>query len=430
MQLYSNLINKKIKLAVVGLGYTGLPIALAFAKKVNVIGFDISEKKMKKNKKGLEFTTNPHKLREAMFYIIAVPTPIFTNNEPNLNLVKQATETVGRNLQKGSIVVYESTVYPGVTEDICIPILEYVSGLKCGKDFKVGYSPERINVADKKHQFKNITKVVAGIDRNTTNEIAKIYSLAILADIYKAPSIKVAEAAKVIENCQRDINIAFMNEISIIFNKLNIDTKEVLAAASTKWNFLNFKPGLVGGHCISVDPYYLIFKAKKVGINSSLLLTSRKVNNKMSKFITDICIEKLTKSSKKINETKVAILGCTFKENCDDIRNSKVFDIEKELKSYGIKVLVADPKANPDEVKRSYDVTLTNIKDLKNIDALIVAVAHNEYKKLQIKDMDKFFNSSQKILLDVCGIYNKAKYEEGGGIFIGGYNEGKRFKIF
>ncbi len=417
MQLYLKLINKNTKLTVVGLGYTGLPIALAFAKKVNVIGFDIMSKKMKKNKKGLEFTTDPLKLREAMFYIIAVPTPIFNNNMPNLDMVKQASKTVGQSLQKGSIVVYESTVYPGVTEDICIPILEETSGLKCGKDFKVGYCPERVNVADKEHQFVNITKVVAGIDKNTTNEIAKIYSLVIEANIYKASSIKVAEAAKVIENCQRDINIAFMNEIAIIFNKLKIDTKEVLAAASTKWNFLNFKPGLVGGHCIGVDPYYLIYKANEVGINSSLLLTGRKVNEEMSQFISDICLEKLSRTYKKITDTRVAILGCTFKENCDDIRNSKVFDIERQLKSYGIKVFITDPKANIEEVKINYTVDLTDINNLENIDALIVAVAHDEYKQLKIGDMDKFYGSALKILIDVPGIYNMNKYEQAGYIY-------------
>ncbi len=414
MQLYLKLINKKAKLAVVGLGYTGLPIALAFAKKVNVIGFDILAKKMKKNRKGLEFTTDPLKLREAMFYIIAVPTPVFSDNTPNLDMVKQASKTVGQSLQKGSIVVYESTVYPGVTEDICIPILEEASGLKCGKDFKVGYCPERVNVADKKHQFENITKVVAGIDRNTTNEIAKVYSLVILTDIYKAPSIKVAEAAKVIENCQRDINVAFMNEIAIIFNKLKIDTKEVLETAGTKWNFLNFKPGLVGGHCISIDPYYLIYKASKVGINSSLLSTGRKINEDMSQFITDVCIQKLNEISKKITDTKVAILGCSFKENCDDVRNSKVFDIQKKLKAKGAKVFITDPKASLEEVKKNYNIVLTDINDLNEIDALIVAVAHDEYKKLKIEDMDKFYGSSQKILIDIPGIYNKDKYEKAG----------------
>lgn len=417
MQLYLKLINKKAKLAVVGLGYIGLPIALAFAKKVNVIGFDIASNKMKKNKKGLEFTTDPLKLCEAMFYIIAVPTPIFTNNMPNLDMVLQASKTVGQSLHKGSIVVYESTVYPGVTEDICIPILEEASGLKCGKDFKVGYCPERVNVADKKHQFVNITTVVAGIDKNTTNEIAKIYSLVIEANIYEAPSIKVAEAAKVIENCQRDINVAFMNEIAIIFNKLKIDTKEVLETAGTKWNFLNFKPGLVGGHCIGVDPYYLIYKASEAGINSSLLLTGRKVNEEMSQFISDICLEKLRSISKKITDSRVAILGCTFKENCDDVRNSKVFDVERQLKAHGASVFISDSKASFDEVKINYNVDLIDINDLKNIDVLIVAVAHDEYKKLKIEDMAKFYASSPKILIDVPGIYNKDKYEQAGYIY-------------
>jgi UDP-N-acetyl-D-galactosamine dehydrogenase len=356
--LYEKIANRKEKISLIGLGYVGLPIAVAFAKKVKVIGFDTNQHKIGLYKLGfdptkevgntaitnctVEFTTDEKKLHEARFHIVAVPTPVNADHTPDLSALKSASQTLGRNLNKGSIVVYESTVYPGVTEDVCVPILEKVSGLKCGQDFKVGYSPERINPGDKVHRFNNIVKVVSGMDEETLETIAKVYELVVEAGVYRAESIRVAEAAKVIENSQRDINIAFMNELSIIFNKMGIDTKAVLEAAATKWNFLKFYPGLVGGHCIGVDPYYLTYKAEQLGYHSQVILSGRKINDNMGKYVAENTVKKMIQANKQINGSEVAIFGVTFKENCPDVRNTKVVDVIKELEEYGVKVKVVD----------------------------------------------------------------------------------------
>src|SRR5690554_4856161 len=363
--LYSDIISKKEKISLIGLGYVGMPIAVAFAKKVDVIGFDVNEMKIQLYKSGIDptkevgdeeikkttvdFTSDPTRLREAKFHIVAVPTPIREDKVPDLRPVESASKILGQNLTKGSIVVYESTVYPGVTEDICIPILEKESGLKCGVDFKVGYSPERINPGDKVHRLETIVKIVSGMDEESLDTIAKVYELVVDAGVFRAKSIKVAEAAKVIENSQRDINIAFMNELSIIFNKLNIDTLSVLEAASTKWNFLRFYPGLVGGHCIGIDPYYLTYKAKQVGYHSQIILAGRKINDNMGKYVAENLIKCLIKADVSVKHANVAILGFTFKENCPDTRNTRVIDIVKELRDYEIEPIMVDPVADQEE---------------------------------------------------------------------------------
>ena len=431
MDIFTKLKNKEKKIAVIGLGYVGMPLAVAFAKKVNVIGFDINEKKIELYQKGIdptneigndvikrtsvEFTSDETRLKEAKFLIVAVPTPINSDKTPNLTPVENASVIVGRNLTKGSIVVYESTVYPGVTEDICIPILEKESGLKCGIDFKVGYSPERINPGDKVHRLENITKIVSGIDKETVDEIAKIYELIIEAGVYKASSIKVAEAAKVVENSQRDINIAFMNEIAMVFDRMDIDTKEVIEAMNTKWNALGFYPGLVGGHCISVDPYYFIYQAEKLGYHSQIILSARKINDSMGEFVADATIKQLILANKVVKKANVVILGITFKENCPDIRNSKVIDIFKRLNEYGIKPIVVDPWASKDETKNEYGIDLADINDIKNADCLIFAVAHEEFKKMSLEQIDGLFgnmDNSEKIIIDVKSIFNKIQIEK------------------
>lgn len=421
--LYNDLINHKTKLSLIGLGYVGMPIAAEFSKKgIDVIGFDLNEEKIKLYKKGIDptkeigdkevkntkvyFTSSEKDLRKARFHIVAVPTPVNDDHTPDLRPVESASRSIGRNLTKGSIVVYESTVYPGVTEDICVPILEKESGLKCGKDFKVGYSPERINPGDKQHRLHNIKKIVSGMDKQSLDIIAKVYEIVIEVGVHKAQSIKVAEAAKVIENSQRDINIAFMNELSIIFNMMDIDTKSVLEAAKTKWNFLPFYPGLVGGHCIGVDPYYLTYKAEQLGYNSQVILSGRRINDNMGKYVAENCIKKLIEANKPVKNAKVGIIGFTFKENCPDARNTKVFDIVKELREYGIEPTIIDPVADKGEVKHLYGLNISN-KQLKNMDALIVAVAHDEFKKLSVKDFDKMYSKGKKVLLDIKGIYDK-----------------------
>lgn len=366
MNLFEQLLNRETKLSVIGLGYVGLPIAVAFSRSVEVIGFDINKEKIDLYREGIDptkeigdkalkesttiFTCDEGRIREAKFHIIAVPTPINEDKTPNLEPIISASKIVGRNLQEGSIVTYESTVYPGVTEDICVPLLERHSGLKCGTDFKVGYSPERINPGDKLHRLETITKVVSGMDEDSLNIIDKVYSLVAKSGTYRAKSIKVAEAAKVIENSQRDINIAFMNELSIIFNKLGIDTKDVLEAASTKWNFLSFQPGLVGGHCIGVDPYYLTYKAEQAGYRSQVILSGRRINDDMGRYIVENLVKKMSHEGINVGKARVAILGITFKENCPDTRNSRVIDIIDELKEYGINPRVHDPIANPNDV--------------------------------------------------------------------------------
>lgn len=419
------LINGEDKLALVGLGYVGLPIAVAFSQKINVIGFDLNDHKIRLYQNGVDptkevgddavaqcavdFTSDPTRLKEAKFFIVAVPTPVNTDHTPDLSPVEGASRLVGQNLTEGSVVVFESTVYPGVTEDICVPIMEKESGLKCGVNFKVGYSPERINPGDKVHRLETITKIVSGMDEETLETVAQVYELVVEAGVYRAESIKVAEAAKVIENSQRDINIAFMNELSIIFNKIGIDTKSVLDAAGTKWNFLKFSPGLVGGHCIGVDPYYLTYKAEQLGYHSQIILSGRRINDDMGKYVAENLVKRLITADIPVKNAKVAILGFTFKENCPDIRNTKVIDIYNELKEYGIQPMVVDPTADAAEATMLYGITFDDINYIKDMDAIIVAVAHDPFLKYEKEDFDKMYNGSngKKVLLDIKGLYDR-----------------------
>ena len=431
MNNYESIINKQSKLALVGLGYVGMPIAVEFAKHVNVIGFDINKAKVEAYKNGIdptqevgdeaikastvEWTYDEKKLSEAKFIIVAVPTPVNDDTTPDLTPVIGSSEIVGRNLTKGTIVVYESTVYPGVTEEVCVPILEKESGLKCGVDFKVGYSPERINPGDKVHRLTTIKKIVSGMDAESLEEIANVYQIVVAAGVHKASCIKVAEAAKVIENSQRDINIAFMNELSIIFNKMGIDTLEVLEAAGTKWNFLNFRPGLVGGHCIGIDPYYLTYRAEQFGYHSQIILSGRRINDDMGKYVAEQTVKQLIQADKPIRSARVGVLGMTFKEDCPDARNSKVNDIIKELCEYGIEPLVCDPVADAPDVKRFYGVDMVDISALKDLDCLIIAVAHKEFKALTNDDIAAMFKdepNARKVLVDVKGVRNKAEWQE------------------
>ncbi|MSU02129.1 nucleotide sugar dehydrogenase [Tissierella pigra] len=445
MNLYEEIKNKQRKISVIGLGYVGLPLAVSFSKVVDVIGFDISADKIESYIQGNDvtkevgnkalkettvyFTSKEEDLKEAKFHIVAVPTPINNDKTPNLNPVIGASKTLGRNLTQGSIVVYESTVYPGVTEDICIPILEKESGLKCGVDFKVGYSPERINPGDKVNRLETIVKVVSGMDEESLDVIAKVYELVVQAGVHRAESIKVAEAAKVIENAQRDINIAFMNELSIIFNKLDIDTKSILDAARTKWNFLNFTPGLVGGHCIGVDPYYLTYKAEEIGYHSQIILAGRKINDNMGKYVAENTVKLMIKADKQIKGAKVAILGLTFKENCPDVRNTKVIDIINELREYGVEALVHDPQADRKEVMEQYNIELKNEADIKDVDAVILAVPHEEYKTLNYTKIKELYNGRyahingntltldkefihKDVLVDIKGLLDRKEAEE------------------
>ena len=430
MCLYEKIVNGEEKISLVGLGYVGMPIAVAFAKKVKVIGFDVNERKIELYKSGqdptnevgndviknttVDFTADPSRLKEAKFHIVAVPTPVNDDHTPDLTPVIGASTIVGQNLTKGSVVVYESTVYPGVTEDVCIPILEKESGLKCGVDFKIGYSPERINPGDKVHRLETIVKIVSGQDDEALDTIAKVYELVVDAGVFRAESIKVAEAAKVIENSQRDINIAFMNELSIIFNKIGIDTKSVLEAAGTKWNFLKFFPGLVGGHCIGVDPYYLTYKAEMLGYHSQVILSGRRINDDMGKYVAENCVKNIIKAEKTVKGANVAILGFTFKENCPDTRNTKIIDIVTELREYGIEPQIADPTADAQEAKQLYGVEFVNVEDIKNMDAVVLAVAHDEFAKFEMKDIDAMFAPGQKVLLDIKGLLNRKEYEKAG----------------
>lgn len=430
MSLYQKIKNKEEKISLVGLGYVGMPIAVAFAKKADVIGFDISREKVELYKKGIdptkevgddvirettvEFTADESKLKEAKFHIVAVPTPVNADHTPDLRPLESASRTIGRNLTKGSIVVFESTVYPGVTDDVCIPILEKESGMICGEDFKVGYSPERINPGDKVHRLETIVKVVAGMDEDSLDAIAKIYELVVDVGVHRAESIKVAEAAKVIENSQRDINIAFMNELSIIFNKMGIDTKAVLKAAGTKWNFLNFSPGLVGGHCIGVDPYYLTYKAEQLGYHSQIILSGRRINDDMGKYVVENLIKNLIKADVPVKDAKVAILGFTFKENCPDTRNTRVIDIVNELKEYGINPMIADPEADTEEAKHEYGIVFDSVEDIKEMDAIVIAVGHDQFLKFAQEDFRKIFKKGSnegKVLLDIKGILDRKEYE-------------------
>ncbi len=428
MSLYEDIVSGKEKLSLVGLGYVGMPIAVAFARKIKVVGFDLNEKKIELYKNGIdptnevgndviknttvEFTADPKKLREAKFHIVAVPTPVNDDHTPDLSPVEGASRLLGQNLTKGSVIVFESTVYPGVTEDICVPILEKESGLKCGIDFKIGYSPERINPGDKVHRLETITKIVSGMDEETLDIVAKVYELVVEAGVYRAESIKVAEAAKVIENSQRDINIAFMNELSIIFNKMGIDTKAVLEAAGTKWNFLKFFPGLVGGHCIGVDPYYLTYKAEELGYHSQIILAGRRINDDMGKYVAEALVKNLIKADIAVKGAKVAILGFTFKENCPDTRNTKVIDIYKELGEYGITPVVVDPAADADEAKRLYGIDFETMDAVKDMDAVLVAVAHEQFLSLDKDMVSSFFNPkhSRKVFMDIKGLFDRKEY--------------------
>ncbi len=428
MDLYEKLLSGEEKLSLVGLGYVGMPIAVAFARKIKVVGFDLNEKKIELYKNGIdptnevgnevikttkvEFTADPSRLKEAKFHIVAVPTPVNDDHTPDLSPVEGASRILGQNLTKGSVVVFESTVYPGVTEDICVPILEKESGLKCGVDFKIGYSPERINPGDKVHRLETIVKIVSGMDEETLDTVAKVYELVVEAGVYRAQSIKVAEAAKVIENSQRDINIAFMNELSIIFNRMGIDTKSVIEAAGTKWNFLKFYPGLVGGHCIGVDPYYLTYKAEELGYHSQIILSGRRINDDMGKYVAESMVKNLIKADIPVKHAKVAILGFTFKENCPDTRNTKVIDIYKELGEYGITPVVVDPAADAEEAKRLYGVTFDSMDAVKDVDAVIVAVAHTQFLELKKEDIDGFYNPAhkKKVFMDIKGLFDRNEY--------------------
>ena len=432
MDLYNKIVNREEKLSLVGLGYVGLPIAVAFSKKVDVIGFDINDKKIQTyiggkdptkevgdeaiQKCNVDFTSDETRLREARFHIVAVPTPVRPDKVPDLSPVIGASKVLGRNLTKGSVVVYESTVYPGVTEDICVPILEKESGLKCGVDFKIGYSPERINPGDKNHRLENIVKIVSGMDDETLETVADVYSLVIEAGVYRAESIKVAEAAKVIENSQRDINIAFVNELSMIFSRMGIDTKAVLRAAGTKWNFLSFEPGLVGGHCIGVDPYYLTYKAEQIGYHSRIILAGRRINDGMGAYVAQELVKKMIHADVKVKDADVLVLGLTFKGNCPDTRNTKVIDILNELGSYEIHTSVYDPVADKAEAKREYGIDLVSKAELKDFDAVLVAVDHDDFKGYSVEDIKAMYSdkNENKILFDVKGIYDKDEFEKAG----------------
>ena len=431
MSLYEKIKSSEEKISLVGLGYVGMPIAVAFAKKVKVVGFDLNEEKINKYKSGIdptkevgdeaiaastvEFTSDPAKLREAKFHIVAVPTPINLDKTPDLNPVESASRILGQNLVKGSIVVYESTVYPGVTEDVCVPILEAESGLKCGVDFKVGYSPERINPGDKVHRLENIKKIVSGMDAETLDEVAKVYEIVIEAGVHRAGSIKVAEAAKVVENSQRDINIAFINELAMAFDKMGIDTSEVIDAMNTKWNALGFRPGLVGGHCIGVDPYYFVYESEKLGYHSRIILAGRQINDDMPVFVGDNIIKKLVLANKTVRQAKVVFFGVTFKEDCPDVRNSKVMEIVKYLEEFRIKPILVDPLAEPDEVKRAYGYELSDISEAKDADCIVLAVAHADYKAKSLADWDKYFvdcPNNEKVIVDIKSMLNRTEVED------------------
>ena len=427
MSLYEKLVNREEKLSLVGLGYVGMPIAVAFAKKgIDVVGFDLNKAKIELYKSGvdptcevgdeeikkttIDFTSDETALKTAKFHIVAVPTPVNTDHTPDLTPVIGASEIVGRNLTKGSIVVYESTVYPGVTEDVCIPILEKESGLVCGVDFKIGYSPERINPGDKVHRLENIHKIVSGMDAESLEEIKNVYDLVIEVGTYPVSTIKTAEAVKVVENSQRDINIAFMNELAMVFDRMGIDTNEVVDGMNTKWNALGFRPGLVGGHCIGVDPYYFTYEAEKLGYHSQIILSGRKVNDGMGQFVADAAIKQMIKAEMSPKKAKVVILGLTFKENCPDTRNSKVEDIIKRLGEYDITPLVVDPWASQADAMKEYGVTLTALEDVSDADCVIVAVAHNEFKAMSLDSIKALFKTDisddKKVLIDVKGLYS------------------------
>lgn len=434
MTLYEKLLNNEENLALVGLGYVGMPIAVAFAKKgINVIGFDLNKEKIENYKSGydptqevgdevicnttVEFTANENDLKRAKFIIIAVPTPVNMDHTPDLTPVINASKMVGRNLTKGSIVVYESTVYPGCTEDICIPILEKESGMRGGIDFKIGYSPERINPGDKIHRLENIRKIVSGCDEEALEEIKNIYDIVIEVGTYPVSNMRTAEAVKVVENSQRDINIAFMNELAMVFDRMDIDTNEVVDGMNTKWNALGFRPGLVGGHCIGVDPYYFTYQAEKLGYHSQIILNGRIVNDSMGVYVADTAVKQMIIAGQAPQKSKVVILGLTFKENCPDTRNSKVNDIIRRLNTYGIKPIVVDPWASKKDAMLEYGVTLTDLEEVHDADCVIIAVAHNEFKKMSLKDIKSLYRESsdnQKVLIDVKGLYKISELKNAG----------------
>ena len=431
MSLFEALKNKEKRVSVIGLGYVGLPLAVELAKTYAVTGFDVNEAKLAQYKAGndvtdevgdesiqatsLYFTSNEEDLQDCTFHIVAVPTPINTDKTPNLAPIIGASKSIGRNLTKGSIVVYESTVYPGTTEEICIPILEEASGLKFGEDFKVGYSPERINPGDKVNTLTKITKIVSGSDEEALQEIAAVYGHIIEAGVHEAESIKVAEAAKVIENSQRDINIAFMNELSMVFNKMDINTQAVLEAAATKWNFLKFTPGLVGGHCIGVDPYYFTYKAEQLGYHSQIILAGRKINDNMGKHVAENVIKSLVHAKVDVHNARIGVFGLTFKENVGDVRNTKVIDIIDELKDYGVELVVHDPEADADDVQREFDLVLADEADLKDLDCIIFAVPHNTYKeKYNLETILPLYRSDKRVLIDIKNMFDRQASEDAG----------------
>lgn len=434
MSIYEKLVSNEEKLALVGLGYVGMPIAVAFAKKgLDVIGFDLNKEKIELYKSGvdptkevgdeviktttLDFTADETRLKEAKFIIVAVPTPVNTDHTPDLTPVIGASEIVGRNLSKGAIVVYESTVYPGCTEDVCIPVLEKESGMKCGVDFKIGYSPERINPGDKVHRLENIRKIVSGCDDDALEEIKNVYDIVIEVGTYPVSNMRTAEAVKVVENSQRDINIAFMNELAMVFDRMDIDTNEVVDGMNTKWNALGFRPGLVGGHCIGVDPYYFTYEAEKLGYHSQIILNGRIVNDSMGAYVADQAVKKMIEAGQAPKKSKVVILGLTFKENCPDTRNSKVDDIIKQLNTYGIEPTVVDPWASERDAMHEYGVQLKKMEEAKDADCVIVAVAHNEFKAMSLDEIKKLFkdcDDSEKVLVDVKGLYKVADLNASG----------------
>jgi UDP-N-acetyl-D-galactosamine dehydrogenase len=433
MKVYEQLLNGEKALAVVGLGYVGMPLAIEFAKKIKVIGYDKSEYKINCYKRGIDatgevgdeairnttalFSDDDSVLDNASFYIVAVPTPIAEDKTPNLSFLINASRDVGRHLKKGDIVVFESTVYPGVTEEICVPVLEKESGLVCGADFKVGYSPERINPGDRVHTVTKVLKIVSGMDEESLEEISQVYSIIVEAGVYKAESIKVAEAAKVIENTQRDLNIALMNELSIIFNKMNVKTKAVLEAAGTKWNFLKFTPGLVGGHCIGVDPYYLAYKAQQLGYHPEVILAGRRINDVMGKYVAENTVKQLIKADKQIKGAKVLIMGFTFKEDVPDARNTKVADIINELSEYGIRVYVTDPVADREEVMREYALDIHDFDEVNGIDAVILAVAHKQYREIPLERLKEKYSNGAKVLMDVKSVFTPIEAEQQGFLY-------------
>ncbi|MCL2247766.1 MAG: nucleotide sugar dehydrogenase [Oscillospiraceae bacterium] len=426
MVTYSDISSGKTKISIIGLGYVGLPISIAFARKTSVIGFDIDSAKIDTYRSGVDptgevgdeelrkstmrFTADPTELKKALFHIVAVPTPVRGDKTPDLGPLEGACETLGANLTGGSVVVFESTVYPGVTEDICVPILERASGFRCGADFHVGYSPERINPGDTVHRLENIVKVVSGMDDKTLDLTAKVYELVVEVGVYRAPTIKVAEAAKVIENSQRDLNIAFMNELSLIFNRMDIDTLEVLKAAGTKWNFLKFQPGLVGGHCIGVDPYYLTYKAQQEGYHPQVILAGRRINDDMGRYIAENAIKQLILMGKEVCRSKFAVLGFTFKEDCPDTRNTRVIDVVRELESYGLNPLIADPVADAAEACEHYGVSLVAQEEIDGADCLIVAVAHKVFTGIRLEK----FLSPGGLLVDVKGLFDPNVVKQAG----------------